>query len=50
MSVSTLLTYLNAAMPPDKHEEFDTAEVAKAVVASGDKGGYILEGDLVRKV
>ncbi|KAK1215550.1 hypothetical protein PQX77_021853 [Marasmius sp. AFHP31] len=50
MSVSTLLTYLNAAMPPDKHEDFDTAEVAKAVVATGEKGRYVLEGDLVRRI
>ncbi|KAL0064960.1 hypothetical protein AAF712_008083 [Marasmius tenuissimus] len=50
MSVSTLLTYLNAAMPPDKHEDFDTAEVAKAFGASGEKGRYVLEGDLVRRV
>ncbi|KAF9261811.1 hypothetical protein L218DRAFT_1078395 [Marasmius fiardii PR-910] len=50
MTISSLLTYLNAAMPPDKHEEFDTAEVAKAVVASGDRGRYVLEGDLVRRI
>ncbi|KAG7086224.1 hypothetical protein E1B28_002189 [Marasmius oreades] len=50
MSISSLLTYLNAAMPPDKHEDFDTAEVAKAVVASGDRGRYVLEGDLVRRL
>ncbi|KAG9308066.1 hypothetical protein JVU11DRAFT_12633 [Chiua virens] len=48
MTVSSLLTYLNAAMPPDKHEDFDTAEVAKAVAALSDKGDIIFEGDTLR--
>lgn len=48
MTISSLLTYLNAAMPPDKHEDFDTAEVAKAVAALSDKGDIIFEGDTLR--
>ncbi|KAH0836888.1 hypothetical protein J3R83DRAFT_8690 [Lanmaoa asiatica] len=48
MTISSLLTYLNAAMPPDKHEDFDTAEVAKAVAALSDKGDVIFEGDTLR--
>lgn len=48
MTISSLLTHLNAAMPPDKHEDFDTAEVAKAVAALSDKGDIIFEGDTLR--
>lgn len=48
MTISSLLTYLNAAMPPDKHEDFDTAEVVKAVAALSDKGDIIFEGDTLR--
>jgi hypothetical protein len=31
--ISFLLNYLNSAMPADKHEDFDTAEVLKYVTA-----------------
>lgn len=48
ITISSLLTYLNAAMPPDKHEDFDTAEVAKAAAALSDKGDIIFEGDTLR--
>lgn len=48
MTISALLAYLNAAMPPDKHEDFDTAEVAKAVAALHDRGDIIFEGDMLR--
>ncbi|KAG6381842.1 hypothetical protein JVT61DRAFT_453 [Boletus reticuloceps] len=48
MTISSLLTYLNAAMPLDKHEDFDTAEVAKVVAALSDKGDIIFEGDTLR--
>jgi hypothetical protein len=48
MSISTLLTYLNAAMPADKYEDFDTSEVVKGVVALEEKGKVRFEGDLVR--
>ncbi|KAF8194518.1 hypothetical protein BJ912DRAFT_1021349 [Pholiota molesta] len=50
LSVSALLTYLNAAMPPDKHEDFDTAEVARAVAALAERGKVVFEGDIVRVV
>jgi hypothetical protein len=50
MSISALLAYLNAAMPPDKHEDFDTTEVARAVAALKDKGKFIFEGDIIRLV
>ncbi|KAJ2927803.1 hypothetical protein H1R20_g9293, partial [Candolleomyces eurysporus] len=44
LPISSLLTYLNAAMPVDKHEDFDTAEVVRYVVAlsgmpAGSAGG-----------
>ncbi|KAI6041867.1 hypothetical protein EDC04DRAFT_2664596 [Pisolithus marmoratus] len=48
MTISALLAYLNAAMPPDKHEDFDTAEVAKAVATLHDRGDIIFEGDMLR--
>ncbi|KXN83521.1 hypothetical protein AN958_01345 [Leucoagaricus sp. SymC.cos] len=48
MSISALLTYLNAAMPQDKHEDFDTTEVVKGVTALQDKGKVVLQGDNIR--
>jgi len=50
MSISALLAYLNAAMPQDKHEDFDTSEVARAVAAMKEKGRIIFEGDMLRLV
>lgn len=48
MSISALLTYLNAAMPQDKHEDFDTTEVVKGVTALQERGRIVLEGDILR--
>ncbi|KAK7055994.1 hypothetical protein R3P38DRAFT_3566271 [Favolaschia claudopus] len=50
MAVSALLTYLNAAMPTDKHEDFDTGEVVRAAsaLAAREKERYVLEGDMLR--
>ncbi|KAF9474112.1 hypothetical protein BDN70DRAFT_936904 [Pholiota conissans] len=50
LSISALLTYLNAAMPADKHEDFDTTEVARAVAALAERGRVVFEGDVVRLV
>lgn len=50
MSISALLTYLNAAMPQDKHEDFDTSEVIKAASALQEKGRIAFEGDMLRLV
>lgn len=50
MRISALLTYLNAAMPLDKHEDFDTSEVVRAVTNLHEKGRLLLQGDLVRPV
>lgn len=51
MSISTtLVNYLNAAMPLDKHEDFDVPEVASAVKALSDRGVLVVEGDSVRPV
>lgn len=48
MTVSALLAYLNAAMPADKHEDFDTTEVARALAALKEKGRIVFEGDVLR--
>lgn len=50
LSISALVAYLNAAMPMDKHEDFDTSEVVRCVGALREKGRLLLEGDVVRKV
>ncbi|KAF9549081.1 hypothetical protein CPC08DRAFT_738417 [Agrocybe pediades] len=50
MSISALVAYLNAAIPMDKHEDFDTTEVVKAVTVMKEKGRVILEGDILRLV
>jgi hypothetical protein len=50
MTISSLLTFLNAAMPPDKHEDFDTSEVTKAAAALHAKGRIVFEGDVLRRV
>ncbi|KAF8624935.1 hypothetical protein AX17_006961 [Amanita inopinata Kibby_2008] len=48
MTISALLIYLNAAMPQDKHEDFDTAEVTKTAAVLHEKGRVVFEGDLIR--
>ncbi|PFH47831.1 hypothetical protein AMATHDRAFT_87489 [Amanita thiersii Skay4041] len=48
MTISTLLLYLNAAMPQDKHEDFDTAEVTKTAAFWHEKGRVVFEGDVIR--
>ena len=50
MTISTLLTYLNAAMPVDKYEDFDTSEVTKAVAFFHAGGRLTFEGDTIRRV
>jgi hypothetical protein len=49
MSVSTLLTFLNAAMPQDKHEDFDTGELVRAVAEFHQQGHVLFEGDILRR-
>ena len=48
LTIAALVTYLNAAMPPDKHEDFDTAEVTKAMTALHERGAFVFEGDVIR--
>ena len=48
MTISALLSYVNAAMPPDKHEDFDTAEVIRAAAVLHDRGEISFEGDILR--
>jgi len=57
LPISSLLAYLNAAMPVDKFEDFDTGEVARAVSAlavggggTGGGGKWVFEGDIIRWV
>jgi hypothetical protein len=38
MTISALLSYANAAMPSDKHKDFDTAEVIKAAASLQYRG------------
>ncbi|KAI0766129.1 hypothetical protein BD413DRAFT_571558 [Trametes elegans] len=48
LTIAALVTYLNAALPPDKHEDFDTAEVTKAATALHERRTFVFEGDVVR--
>ena len=48
LTIAALITYLNAAMPPDKHEDFDTAEVTKMMTALHERGAFVFEGDVIR--
>jgi hypothetical protein len=47
LSVSTLLSYLNAAVPQDKHEDYDMGELVKALGSLRDGGRLTFEGDVV---
>ncbi|KAL7280665.1 hypothetical protein ACG7TL_005604 [Trametes sanguinea] len=47
LTIATLVTYLNAALPPDKHEDFDTAEVTKAATALHERRTFIFKGDVI---
>jgi hypothetical protein len=49
MTISALLTFLNAAMPQDKHEDFDTRELVKAVAEFHEQGYVSFEGDTLRR-
>ncbi|KAH9851970.1 hypothetical protein C2E23DRAFT_860280 [Lenzites betulinus] len=48
LTIAALVTYLNAALPPDKHEDFDTAEVTKAASALHERRLFVFEGDVIR--
>lgn len=48
LTIAALITYLNAAMPPDKHEDFDTAEVTKMMTGLHERGAFVFEGDVIR--
>ena len=47
LTIATLVTYLNAAIPPGKHEDFDTAEVTKAATALHERGSFVFQGDVL---
>ncbi|KAI0675646.1 hypothetical protein C8Q78DRAFT_1005757 [Trametes maxima] len=48
LTIAALVTYLNAALPLDKHEDFDTAEVTKAATALHERRTFVFEGDVIR--
>ncbi|PSR82562.1 hypothetical protein PHLCEN_2v5995 [Hermanssonia centrifuga] len=48
LTIAALVTYLNAAIPTDKHEDFDTTEVTKAATAIHERGDILFEGDVLR--
>lgn len=49
LTIAALVTYLNAAMPPDKHEDFDTTEVTKTAKQLRERGEFFFEGDVLRQ-
>ncbi len=48
LTIAALVAYMNAALPPDKHEEFDTAEVTRAAKTLHDHGSVAFEGDMLK--
>ncbi|EKM50533.1 uncharacterized protein PHACADRAFT_263868 [Phanerochaete carnosa HHB-10118-sp] len=48
LTIAALVTYLNAAIPPDKHEDFDTTEVTKTTMVLRERGEFSFEGDVLR--
>ncbi|KAJ7052083.1 hypothetical protein C8F01DRAFT_633879 [Mycena amicta] len=50
LSISALLMYVNAALPTDKYEDFDTQEVVQAagMLCGAPGSGFVLVGDAIR--
>lgn len=48
LTISTLVGYLNVAIPQDKYEDFGTSEVIKLVATLQEDGYVIFEGDMLR--
>jgi hypothetical protein len=48
LSISTLVAYLNIAIPQDKYEDFGTSEVTKVAAVLQDDGHLVFEGDMLR--
>lgn len=48
LSISTLVGYLNIAIPQDKYEDFGTSEVIKTAAALQNDGYIVFEGDMLR--
>ncbi|KAF7325021.1 hypothetical protein MKEN_00544500 [Mycena kentingensis (nom. inval.)] len=48
LSISALVAYVNAAVPPDRYEDFDTEEVARGAGAfcAAPETGFVMEGDV----
>ena len=47
MAITSLVIYLNSALPPDKYENFDTIEVARAATTLSKTDLYVVEGDIL---
>jgi len=48
MTIASLVTYLNSALPPDKYEYFDTIEVARVAMTLSKTGPYVFDGNVPR--
>lgn len=48
LTIAALVAYMNAALPPDRHEEFGTAEVTRAAKNLHDRGRVAFEGDTLK--
>ncbi|KAL5530990.1 hypothetical protein ACEPAG_3866 [Sanghuangporus baumii] len=48
LSIGALVNYLNAAMPADKHDDFDVQEVTRAAASLAKTGVLLQEGDRLR--
>lgn len=48
LTIAALVAFMNAALPPDRHEEFDTAEVTRAAKTLHDRGRVAFEGDTLK--
>lgn len=48
LTIAALVTFLNGAIRPDKHEDFDTTEVTKAAMALRERGDFVFQGDILR--
>ncbi|KAI9459734.1 hypothetical protein BJY52DRAFT_358082 [Lactarius psammicola] len=48
LTIAALVAFMNAALPPDRHEEFDTAEVTRAAKTLHDRGRIAFQGDTLK--
>lgn len=48
LTIASLVAYVNAALPPDRYEDFDTREVSRGVGVLRERGEVWFEVDVVR--